>query len=266
MRLSLVIFNWNYGHFLSELLISLKPLINSPDVNIFILDDGSTDNSIEMIDSFFQKNSPENIKTLRFNINNTGRSYPSFGQLLGLRKLLDSQKDNVNDLIWLMDADDLFNYEEFKKLRFNFGGNEEDVYFLKMIDVIENSEFEYKIKRKIKRWMSIWPSVSPTSSIIIRKSFLETYQDEIFNFNEKFSDVWLDARINLVCIFEANVKYLPVKVYRNLHGNNDSLKSDFYRTIKKQLQSYRYMKFIGIKMKLNSFRLVFLRLIDAVCK
>ncbi len=81
-KISIIVSNYNSGNLLVKYIESL--IINSCDeqYEIIIVDNGSTDNSIELIEDYIRKNSIENINIIRLNRNagyvnavNTGLKY-----------------------------------------------------------------------------------------------------------------------------------------------------------------------------------------------
>ncbi|WP_456296405.1 glycosyltransferase family 2 protein [Vibrio sp. AK197] len=265
MKLAILIFNWNYENHLSLMLSRLEPLKNDMNISVFILDDGSTDNSIKILKDYFKKNS--DVKNFFYSISgniNRGRDFPAFGQIEGLHRWLSTSESQNYDYIWTFDVDDYFDFKDIRPLFDIVSKKEKNFYFLKMIDKGDSFEREVFLKRDVNCNLGIWPTIQPTSSILVSRNALLESKDYIFNFSSQYSDVWLDARLNMIAQGFYEGKYLTLKVIRNIHGDNDSLKISFSRVINKQIQSLRYYILLGNK-KLN-YRLKVLRLLDVFTK
>ena len=61
MKIAIVILNWNGAHHLKEFLPTLLKYTSSPDVAIYVADNGSRDNSLLLIGKDFQE-----VKVLLF--------------------------------------------------------------------------------------------------------------------------------------------------------------------------------------------------------
>lgn len=64
MKTAIVILNWNGAHYLQQFLPVLREYTNSPDVEIYVADNGSTDHSLRVLGKFFS-----DVKILLLNRN-----------------------------------------------------------------------------------------------------------------------------------------------------------------------------------------------------
>ncbi len=64
MRTAIVILNWNGAHYLQQFLPALREYTASPDVDIYVADNGSTDNSLLILGKYFKE-----VKILLLNRN-----------------------------------------------------------------------------------------------------------------------------------------------------------------------------------------------------
>lgn len=64
MRTAIVILNWNGAHYLQQFLPALREYTTSPDVDIYVADNGSTDNSLLILGKYFKE-----VKILLLNRN-----------------------------------------------------------------------------------------------------------------------------------------------------------------------------------------------------
>ena len=255
MKIGIVVFNWNYGEYLDVLLNKMKSILNVDSYEIYICDDGSSDNSLDVCRCFINGNSARNINLIESERINLGRSKPYLGQLENLEKIYKNGDLNSCDYIWLMDADDYFESRDlpsdFEKI---ISGKE--VVFTKVINKSDDNVEYMPIKRKANTDLSIWPTISVTSSIIMSKQFLADNYQLIFNYNSDFDDVWLDSRVNMIAsrIDNNKVEYINFPVYRLIHSNNDSKAMPLKRRIAKQIKSNNYFSSVCNGKKPMNFR------------
>jgi glycosyltransferase involved in cell wall biosynthesis len=245
MKLGIVVFNWNYAEYLKVLLGKMHGFYNDVEYEIHICDDGSSDNSITVFQDFFKSNNINNAFLHKKESINMGREKPYLGQLENLEKIYKSGKLLGCDYIWLMDADDYMESNDFTSdLKRQIGGF--DVVFTNVINKSDNFEEKMEISRRANDDITIWPTISVTSSIIFSMDFLSEFEDEIFNYNDNFDDVWLDSRINMIAsrIEKSRVKYIDFNIYRIIHGSNDSGKMPLIRRLSKQIKSNNYYSFV----------------------
>jgi len=242
---SIIIFNYNYEKFLGKAINSCSSVFNNTEFNIFFLDDGSSDNSIQFIKNFVKDNSIYNIHIIENRkFNAPKREFPSHGQLTGLGKVFNDKFEMLGNYIFFLDADDYFKFNIKAFSDDNLSMNFYDVIYLKVVDFIVSKRL-FK-QQKIKRYADsgskeMWPSIVPTSGIILKKSFITNNYENIFNLNPRFSDIWLDARINILSLGEElEIKYSNEKCVRLIHNDNDSLKGGLIRAFLKQLIALSY--------------------------
>lgn len=230
----------------------MQVIFNNPHYRVFICDDGSTDNSLVLVNSVISKFCVENIIVLKSVKPNFGREKPYQGQLEGLNKVINSEQFSASEHYWLMDADD---YSHFSTLPNNFVEKvtSKKVTFTKVKNINRSGvENDLLIKRSVMNNRSLFPTISVTSSIIVSGEFLLKNNELIFA--EGFHDVWLDSRLNmLACLLDSNdVQYVDDIVYRLIHGSNDSVKMTLNRKLDKQISAHDYFRFIhGNKLMMN---------------
>ncbi|CAH1597096.1 Family 2 glycosyltransferase [Vibrio owensii] len=243
--LNIVVFNWNYSEFLGKLLSEMQVIFNNSQYRIVICDDGSTDNSLELVDAVISKFDIKNITIFKSKEANFGREKPYQGQLESLNKVMESDFFSLSEHYWFMDADD---YCIFSDLSNDFIERvvTKKVCFTRVKNITrEGIETDKLIKRSVVESKNLFPSISVTSSIIASGAFLSEYKDKIFH--NDFDDVWLDARINmLACLLEIrDVAYVDEVVFRLIHGSNDSGKMSTIRMLRKQISAHDYFRFIN---------------------
>ena len=255
--LTIIIFNKDYARFLDKLFEGILFCNNRPDINVFFLDDGSSDNSNEKakeLGSFIK-----NFYYIQLTPKGNKRPIPSLGQLKGLQYILKNYQDKLNEYIQFLDSDDWLSNNFFYNINSLLSSLKYQLIFHTMVNAIGKDEPPqnsiYPIKRKIGQFKSrIWPTIMPTSSILLSKKFLKENEDAILDQDPLFYDVWLDSRINILAMnISSNlVYYSSIFVYRRLHENNDSFKGGFKRKILKQKRTASYMdKYLRKNMLFN---------------
>lgn len=240
------VFNWNYGVYLKELLEKFTPCVNDPRVRMVICDDGSTDNSIEIINDYIKSFNVKNMSTICVSKNNLGRDVPYKGQLIGLSSFLNHEHLINDGFIWFMDADDYFDFDDFNALYNHALSEMPDLYILKVnnftCDKDQGNILE--IKRRISIKPKLWPTISVTSSLIASRQFIQKNIDLLLSFNPDYSDVWLDARINILGCTDKETKviYSDKVVQRRIHSSGDSSTMPMLRRIKKQCKSLCFFR------------------------
>lgn len=254
--INVVVFNWNYSDFLKNLLTKMEPIYNDAYFRILICDDGSTDDSLKIINEYISKGI-NNIVVFERSELNYGRKMPYMGQIESLGKVMESDYFSSSDYYWLMDADDYF---DFSMISAEFKRKIESsvVNFTQVKNVSKNDTYYENIKRKVCSNSLIFPTVSVTSSIIVSGFFLEKYK--AFIFKDGFDDVWLDSRINmLACLLNSDeVAYIDEHVCRLIHGGNDSINMPVLRALKKQIVAHDYYRFINRNKFLRHHRMIIL--------
>jgi hypothetical protein len=257
MTLSIVIFNYNYHRFLDKLFDSLSYALNHKQVNIFFCDDGSSDDSLKFVSNYIKEKNINNLTVVKVSGVNYKRKHPSGGQLEGIKKLVENNDINLNNYIAFIDSDDWFDVNSIKSILDEINNYSYEIYLNDLRDSVSYDNLPSE-KQVIKRYVNkqqskIWATIVPTSGIVIKKQILIDNMEKITNQNEKFCDVWLDSRINMLALnYKNSVKYTDIVAYRYMHGSNDSLKFDLKRTMQKQLQASKYFNYIvKVKLKFN---------------
>jgi glycosyltransferase involved in cell wall biosynthesis len=180
MKISILISSYNKGAYIEKCLQSCLTQ-KYQDFEIILLDNYSNDNT----DLILAKYNKDIIIKKEKKISN----YSPVNQLDLLRKafLISS-----GDIICLLDADDYFENEKLKNIKAVFSSNDKiNVVFEKPNILIKNVAHVFKIKKKLSKY--IWPTTHPTSSISIKRSYLnDFFEDETF---KKYPLLEIDFRI-----------------------------------------------------------------------
>ena len=208
MKASVVIANYNNSKFIDECIDSLKNQTYK-NIEIIFFDDNSHDNSLEVIKKF------QNIKIIE---NKIQTEFGSFNQMNAFRKSIES---STGDVIFLLDSDDYFRKDKIEKVIEFFSKNKnENIVF--DFPVVKKDNEEIPQNKKIKFFNTYWGYIHPTSCISIKR----TYSDKLFDkvIDNKFSDIWLDLRILLLCKYldKYNVINDNLTFYRQFEGNESS--------------------------------------------
>ena len=208
MKASVVIANYNNSKYIDECIESLKNQTYK-NIEIIFFDDNSHDNSIEVIKKF------QNIKIIE---NKIQTKFGSFNQMNAFRKSIQS---STGDVIFLLDSDDFFREDKIEKVVDFFSRNKsENIVF--DFPIIKKDNKEIPQNKKIKFFNTYWGYIHPTSCISIKR----TYSDKLFDkvIDNKFSDIWLDLRILLLCKYldKYNVINDNLTFYRQFEGNESS--------------------------------------------
>lgn len=104
---SILINNYNYGRFLAE---AIKSTLQQtyPEIEVIVVDDGSTDNSLEVLD-----HNKDNVKVIRSS---------NAGQAAAINMGFAASQGSI---IWLLDADDTFAPAKVSKITETFGKSPE---------------------------------------------------------------------------------------------------------------------------------------------
>jgi glycosyltransferase involved in cell wall biosynthesis len=222
MKVSVLINNFNYAPFLEECIDSVLSQTYK-NFEIIIYDDGSTDNSVEIIKSYGDK--------VKFIANENYGKYPSFNQG---NAIYQAFKISEGEIICLLDSDDCFEVTKIQKIV--------DVFQIDAFcDMVQHRMFEVnatghkngKIKKKgllisdhplelLYKTGRIDQFFMQTSALSFRRQFLETH----LPFDEtRFELVWPDVRLTRTVLFNGKFTTLidPLTKYR-IHTSNDSNK------------------------------------------
>lgn len=252
MKLTLIIFNYNYCRFLPKLFSSLKHAINNEKINIFFCDDGSKDESVDFVNQYIAENKINNMKIVQVTPAGNRRSHPAYGQMEATDMVLTQYSDELNDYIAFLDSDDWFSETATAEILKEINSTHLKCYFNDLRNTASYDILPAQ-KQTIKRNIidiktKIWPTIVPTSGIVIEKNTLINSKEKLLNKDIRFCDVWLDSRINLFALnFQNEIKYTNIIAYRYIHGSNDSLDFNFKRKIYKQIQASRYYDYIVSK-------------------
>ena len=243
IKLTVLIVNFNNARFLVR---SIESVLNQScklKKEIIVIDDNSTDNSIEILKKFKNK-----IKIIKNKKKTTKGSYNQMNCYY--RGFLKSK----GDYLFFLDSDDYFKKDKIKLVINEFSKRKNlKVLFDLPIWKYKNKIIKKKFKQK-KFIISNWPRFSPQSCISVEKKFAEEFFNHINV--KKFDKIWFDFRI--ACYVFLKVGNLPILMrhltyYRQLANSA----SKEFKTFSKnwwlrRKQAHDFVFYIERKLNVNN--------------
>jgi glycosyltransferase involved in cell wall biosynthesis len=217
MRNVCLVTNYNYASYLPACLLSITSQTVAFD-HVIIVDDGSTDNSRDIISSFSQTSA---FTTPLFKAN--GGQLSCFN---AARELI-----NTDDLVYFLDSDDVYPCDYLELVSRYISLADEDFFFTKPVafkagekplqycNVGDESPFTFHSTSALTRIMSCWIG-AVTSSLCIRGSLFRTI------FPYPYEEDWI-TRADDVLIFGASIigvhkLYIPsLAINYRMHSANN---------------------------------------------
>ena len=210
---SVLMANYNYEKFIGE---AIESVINQTYTNLelVICDDGSTDNSVEIIEEYINKDT--RIKLIKKENNGIVSAYNA------------GYKDCKGDIICLLDSDDYYTATKIEKVVRDFICNPNcGVHFHRMMRTNENGkpEGKYPLISKIPNgWLAHevlklgggMANISPTSGISLRKEVFKNILPINFYISSNV-DAFI---INVSLILSPVVSNMEILCYYRLHNQN----------------------------------------------
>lgn len=256
MKFTILITSYNKGQYLKDCLDSCLNQ-SEKDFEIILCDNYSDDNSEDIFTKY--KGSINLIKKKRVS---------KSGPINQIDLINEGLKLSKGQIICLLDGDDYFQTNKLKQVGKYFE-NINNLNVLFDLAKMKKNDLYYKFKLKKKIQKNIWPTIINTSSISIKKSFLEQcFKDEIF-INYDMMEV--DFRINVYsrCI-KKNYKIINenLTVYRNVDGSiTSNIKKFSKKWWLKRLQAHQFMDYIFKKFNLrynNFFDYIFTKFLSII--
>tara|TARA_X000000950_G_C13901490_1_gene655104 strand:+ start:780 stop:1571 length:792 start_codon:yes stop_codon:yes gene_type:complete len=236
--ISVIITSFNKERYISKAIESAEKQ-SYKNLEIIVIDNNSTDNSLNKISKF------KNVRLLK----NLSKKTGALNQIKSIEIGLKKSKGNI---ICLLDGDDFFKKNKIKNIVNFFLKNPkcEAVFDIPIIFKKNDSiNFSYDKKRIYDQ--KIWPTTFPTSSISIKKNFL---QNCIKNFQKKKFE-FLEIDFRLCCLFviykeNYNILKKSLTFYRQV---DDGIMSNYKKFSKiwwlKRSQAFDFFIFIKKKFK-----------------
>lgn len=276
MKVSVLISNYNYARFLNQ---CIESVLNQTyeNIEIIVYDDGSKDNSLEVLKKFEDK-----IKVIS-NLN-YGKHH-SFNQGNSIYKSLIQ---STGEIIMLLDADDYFYPNKVEKVVNTFLSDEELVMVQhRMSEVDVNNKLTGKINKqkiiicnKVHNQLKYIRNSKKSSNFFMQTSALSFRRNCIEKllpmYEDEFENVCIDMRLPVEAIYLGRFFTIsePLTYYR-VHGvNHSNINSNrnYFNTLLNQYKDF--LNFVAQKYKkpalinkvtfFNKLRLIFYVLFSSI--
>ncbi|MCR8660522.1 glycosyltransferase [Paenibacillus endoradicis] len=247
MLASVLINNYNYADYLEECIQSVLDQTYE-DIEIIVYDDGSTDNSLDVLSQF------SNIKVILKE--NYGKSH----NLNQMNAVYQAYQQSKGDYIFLLDSDDLFKEDKIEKIISAFKSHphveaiqhsleEVNKYSESLHSIVPVLKDVTNYKEYIYTTESLFHLFSTTSALAFRRSFLQRVlplkEDEL-------SYIWMDTRLMQLATVHSQIFTIrePLTYYRK-HGKNAwSSLGDLDVHDKYTLQLYEFFNSVAVENNL----------------
>jgi len=223
-KVAIICANYNYGRFIVSAMESIMNQTYDGKIRLYVVDDGSTDNSFELISEYIQ-NSGHSEKIIALRIQNSGAS--------AARNLAIQYAIEWADIIGVLDADDAYMPQKIEKLVDKLMEHDEiGVAYADYMNVFpEYSKLEFKPSYSK---IGLLQRCMVHSNSLIKKKYLQKVMlpnGDYFDRNlhgpaskgfigcTEDYDLWI--RLSKVCIITHVPECLAIA---NQHGNNQSMK------------------------------------------
>ena len=240
LLVSILLVNYNNAKYLIK---SINSCLNQDYKykEIIVIDDNSTDNSIEVIKSFKNK--------ISYFVTKNRTDQGSFNQMnayyLGFKK-------SKGEVIFFLDSDDYFKKNKISLVIDEFKKNYTDIIFDKPVYKFKHKQINKNFIQK-RFILSSWPRFTPQSCISLRRN----YAKEIFNclLVKRFKFVWLDFRIAIYSFLKFNKIHI-INKYLTYYRQIDTSASKEFNFKRKNWwirrnQAHNFFSFINKKLKLK---------------
>lgn len=211
MKVSILINNYNNGPYLRECLESVFAQQTTHELEVILYDDGSTDDSLEVIGHF-----PE-VQLIH---------HPNYGKTSMLNQahaIQEAFTASSGRLIFLLDGDDAFLPHKVETVVQEFERNAFDL-LAHSFTPGEPHIPEATLEDVRERFMVGY--IATTSCLIAEREFMAS----MFPNDEKFELIWFDNRIHVQSIIRGRRRILqePLTFYRQ-HPDSFVAKQSFFR-------------------------------------
>lgn len=204
MKLSVIIPVYNEARFIKRCIESLY----ADDVEIIFIDDGSTDGSVDIIESYRDK--------LKFTLLKAQHGGVSAARNLGI-------KNATGEYITFLDSDDALGHDSLDKLLTTINFSHNDIMqfnhyrhydgVCKCLAKYECKQQFYKLHRLPPKWAVVWNKV-------YKRSFIEEHHIR-FNLGQQYDE---DRNFNLQCLkYAKGIQCYSDYITRKYFENSESL-------------------------------------------
>jgi len=241
---TVLIANYNNSKYIDECLTSVINQ-NYKKIEIIVVDDNSTDNSLEILNKYIDK-----IKLIK------KKQKIGLGSFDQMSSYYEAFKESKGEIIFFLDSDDYFHLNKISIIMNEFQKNKKNnILFDLPIKKYDNEEILFKNKKKL--FNNYWPYFPPTSCIALRKNDFD-YIFKLVNY-KIFPDIWLDFRIGIVSKYIFNQYNLINKNLTFYRQSNTNVSSNFFHLSrnwwKRRKEAHSYIQYFfnnnKIKYKKN---------------
>ena len=241
---TVLIANYNNSKYIDQCLESVINQ-NYKKIEIVVVDDNSTDNSLEVLSKYSSQ-----IKLIK------KKQKTSLGFFDQMSSYYEAFKESKGEIIFFLDSDDYFHLDKVSIIMNEFRQNQKiNILFDMPIKKYINKEIFFKNKKKL--FNNYWPYYPPTSCIALRKNDFE-YIFKLVNY-KLFHDIWLDFRIVIVSKYIFDQYNLINKNLTFYRQSTTSVSSNFAHLSrnwwKRRKQAHSYIQYFfknnKIKYKKN---------------
>lgn len=242
IKVSVLIANYNGERYLDKSIESCLKQKLKKNFEIIVIDDNSTDNSLQKIKKFKGR-----IKVLNTNKSKNKSKFNTFYQL---NTYYQGFKKAKGEIICFLDSDDYFKKDKLFEIERHFTKNKklnfifDKPIFVNLsgkIKLMENSYYFRKNK---------WPKFPPQSCISIKKRIIKLNEKKLFK--KKFPLTTLDFRIAALAFLNKEKtlflnKKLTYYLDHNENESNKNFKKFHSNWFKRRLEGYEYFKKVNKK-------------------
>lgn len=237
-KVSVLVANFNNSIYLNRCIKSIQNQ-NYKNIEIIVVDDNSTDNSIEIL---------KKIKKITIIKNEKKNDIGSYDQINVYKIAFLKAK---GDIIFFLDSDDFFKSSKINTLVKFLNKTPDQLFFDLPIFYFSKNNFIVKKFSQKKFILSPWPRFSPQSCICIKRDLL-TDVLKIISI-KRFPDIWMDFRIAIYAYIRFK-KINIVKKYLTFYQQSQYQVTAKYKFFSKKwwerrLQAYQYFYYIIDKLK-----------------
>ena len=233
---SILIINYNNGKLLSRAINSCL-IQKYENLEILVLDDKSTDNSVNVLNSF-----KKNKKIKIFYNKDKKKNVAALDAMNGYLKLFRKSKGSF---VCLLDSDDYFDRFKVHEI-YKIFSVKKDIDFIQNLPFVQNRLKKEKKSNKNSRF-SFWPYLAPESCISFRKKFMIKFLKVNNKYLNNFVDVWLGFRMGVFAFFCLKKFYtlnMNLTFYESL-GQSKKYKKLNKNWIKRRKNSFEYLRSIS---------------------
>ena len=247
IKISILIANYNGEKYLAKCIKSCLNQKVKINYEIIVIDDNSTDKSLQKIKSF--------KKRIRVINTNKSKNTSKFNTYYQLNSYYQGFRKAKGEIVCFLDSDDFLKKNKLSEITSHFSKNRKlNFIFDQPILVDLNGKIKFSKKHYYFR-DNKWPKFPPQSCISIKKKMIKSNEKKLFK--KKFPLTTLDFRIAaLAYLNKEKTLFLDKKLTYYLNHNENESSKNFKKFnanwFKRRLEGYEYYKIVN-KKKFKTF-------------